>query len=102
MDRLAGRRKFEMETCAFAWPGLSLDGPAVLPDNAVGDGKTETRPLPGALGSEKRIIDSAQMFGRDTVSGVDDIHFDAVFAPAGDNFEHAAARLDTRGALHGV
>ena len=72
-----------METCTLPGARNGFDGAAVFLNDAVGHGEPEPRAFFRGLGGKERIVDAAQMFGRDAVAGIDHFDDDAVFAVRG-------------------
>src|ERR1700761_6333687 len=89
-----------METCTLSRPGNGLNGAAVLLKDSVCHGKSETRAFFGGLGGEERVVNAAQMFGCDAVSGVGNLD-DRTLLAAGQN-AGARGHFEDPARFHGV
>ena len=70
----APRRAGKFQTKTGTAPQLAIDfnDAVVFLNNSVGDREPQPRPFLGTFGAEERIIDSRQIFGRDTLPCVGD------------------------------
>lgn len=85
-------RKNEMKCRAFADFTARFDRSGVFLNDAVGNRQTETRAAADAFCREKRIVDFAQVFGRNSFARIGnfDHHF-AVFVQIGGQSDRSAA-----------
>jgi hypothetical protein len=85
MHWLPRQGKLYMETGAGARAAFDANRTAVLAYNPVRDRKAQTSAFLGAFGGKKRIVDSFQVFGWDSLPAVS--YFDAcepIFVPGPD------------------
>src|SRR5579872_2302045 len=68
-------------------PAENLDTACMFLNDSVGHRKSQARALARALGCEKRIVNTVQVFRRDAVTRVHHVHLSPTIARGGLNFE---------------
>src|SRR5579862_4063139 len=91
-----------METCTLSRTRYGLDRAPVFLNDPVRHRKTEPGAFPGRFGGEERIVNAAQMFGRDAMPGIAHLNSHAAFAVVRGHLEHAPRSLLLAAELHGV